>query len=184
MTKKRISYHWFKDMIYTIIWTTIIVSIFAIIIQIIIHNDFKFIPLLIVLNLSFVPASAIFVGLRPILGLRIVPDTLYIVNNNLILKNGEEIDLDNVKSVDVHEIGAAQSHFVYYEITLKKSPKLLDHRKRKSLVVVEPYSIRDFFRIRLDFLGHLTELGMSEGKIKWNKMKTKHILGFRDKFKQ
>ena len=171
-------------MTYTAIWATIITTIFVIILQIVIHNGNQFIKPLLALNLLFVPLATLFGGLRPILGLRIVPDTLYIDRNKLTFKNGEEIDIENIESVNVHQIGAAQSHLLYYEMTLRENPKFLMNRKRKSLVMVEPYDIRHFFQTRLDFLGHLTELGLTEKKIEWNEMKTKHILGFREKFKK
>lgn len=124
-------------------------------------------------------------GLRPILGLRIIPDTLYIDHaKNLTFKNGEIIKVDNIQELTVHEIGVNESHMQYYEILLNKTPNNISTRKRKSLVLVEPYNIKNFFSTRSDFLNHLKKLGLSESKIIQGEGSLKTILGFRNRFKK
>ena len=184
MSKQRISYHWLKDMVYTATWSFIITTIFVIIIEIILHNDKQFIKPILAINLLIIPFSILFLGLRPILGLRIIPDTLFINKNKLTLENEEVILIENIISIEVHQIGAAQSHLLYYEIILKEIPKSIKIRKRKSLVIVEPYNIKYLFDTRVDFLQHLIDLGFPEEKINWKEVKTKHIFGFREKFKK
>ena len=84
----------------------------------------------------------------------------------------------------MHQTGWAESHLLYNEIILNKVPKTSKSKDRKSLVVVEPYNIGHILQTRLDLLRHLEKLGLSESKIQWNEMKSKHILGFREKFKK
>ena len=184
MSNKRISYNWLKDMIYTGIWSFIITTIFVVIMEIIIHNDNQFVKPILAINFVIVPFAILFIGLRPILGLRIIPDTLFIKKNKITLENGEIILIENITSIEVHQIGAVQSHLLYYEMILKEIPKSIKIRKRKSLVIVEPYNIKYLFDTRVDFLQHIIDLGFPEEKINWKEVKTKHIFGFREKFKK
>jgi len=166
------------------LWTGLITSIFVVILHIFKPNGSSLLENIIVFNLILIPITVLFIGLRPILGLRTSVDTLYVSDNKLILGKSEIIKIENIDSVEVHQIGAAESHLLYYEIILKKPPTILKIKDRKSLVAVEPYNIRHILQTRLDVLRHLTRLGLSEDKIQWNEMKTKHILGFREKFKK
>ena len=129
--------------------------------------------------------STLIGGLRPILGLRILPDTLYVDHaKNLTFKNGENIDIDSIEEIIIHEIGVSASHMQYYEMLLNKTPNTISTRKRKSLVLIEPYNIKHFFSTRSDFLNHLKSLGLSESKITQGEGNLKTTLGFRNRFKK
>ena len=185
MENKRISYNWFIDMFYTMFWAILITTTFVICLQPIIHPGKSMLAPILAINGLFIPIITIFIGLRPVVGLFVIPDTLYIDNRKRIyLNNREEIKIENIAKIDVKQIGAAQSHLIYYELTLNDLPKRLQKRKRKSLIIIEPYNIKHIFQTRLDFLSLMADYGLSEEKIEWNEMKMKHILGIRDKFKK
>lgn len=184
MKEKRVSYNWLIDMFYTLFWALLITTVFVIFLQLLIHPEKLMLTPILVINGLFVPIITIFIGLRPVVSLFVIPDTLFVDNRNRIyLNNREEIKIENIEKIDVKQIGAAQSHMIYYELTLNDLPKKLQKRKRKSLVIIEPYNIKHTFRTRLDFLSLMADFGLNEEKIYWNEVKTRHIFGIRDKFK-
>lgn len=183
MKKRRVSYHWLNDMVLTAIVALFAVTALAFILTFFVDNDNDPFEFVIVLIIFFVPIITLFIGLRPVLGLLTVPDVLYIQGNQLLLKNEEEIKVEDIKCVYIHQIGAAQSHLLYYEMTLKKIPISISSRKRKSLIMVEPYNLKYLFQTRLDFLDCLTELGLSEDKINYSEVRLKHMF-IRDNFKE
>ena len=183
MTAKRISYHCLLDMLYTMLWAIFIMTTLVITLQLIIHPGKALLTPIIALNGLFVPLITIFIGLRPVLSLFVKPDTIYIDNNNrLFLKNNEQIYIEHIEKINVKQIGVAQSHLIYYEIILNVLPNILHNKKRKSLIVVEPYKIRHIFQTRLDFISIVMDLGLKEEKIVWDEWKWKHMFGIRDKF--
>lgn len=182
---KRISYHWLKDMTYTMAWSVILMPIFLTLLHLTIYQsppDFDF---LLIAELILVPMSTVFIGLKPLIGLYSSVDTLYIDQfNNLAFKTGEIIDIENIETVNVHQVGSVGSRMKYYEILTIELPRMIMFRKRKSMVIVEPYDIRNIFQSRTDFLTHLIERGLPKEKIHWKKLKIKHLFGFREKFKE
>ena len=92
MKIRRISYYWLQDLGFAFLYIFLIVSLFYFsfrILNISIKSNTEF---LLVLYLFVTPMFSFIIGLRPILGLRKIPDTLYIDNisnlyvNKLFLK--------------------------------------------------------------------------------------------------
>lgn len=181
---KRITYYWPTAVLHTALWTAILISLLVISFQYLFLEGGIKLKGLLAVNLLFIPVASIFIGLRPILGLFVVPDTLYRKGEKLLLRNSEEIEIKNIKKVYVHRIGFGSNATLYYQINLKESPELIVHRKRKFLVAVEPYRIQNLFQERTDLLNHFYELGLAEGKVQWQKKELKQILGFGQKFKE
>ncbi len=131
------------------------------------------------------PIITLFIGLRPILSLFAIPDTLYINDNRqIVTKELEVITNDNIQTLEINQIGAGSGHLVYYEMTFKKEPTILKNKKRKSLILIEPYNIKYIFQTRTDLIDKLIKSGLDERKIKMKPIKTKHFWGIRDKFKK
>ena len=169
-------------MVFTAIVALFAVTVLAYVLIFIINNDNDPLEFVLVINILLVPIITLFIGLRPVLGLLTVPDVLYIRENQLLLKNEEEIKVEDIKCLYIHQIGVAQSHLLYYEMILNETPVLIKSRKRKSLVMVEPYNLKYIFQTRLDILDQLIVLGLSEEKVVWQEVRLKHFF-IRDKFK-
>ncbi len=185
MNRERISYYWFGDMVYTIFWSIINTTVFVIILQLIFHPGKPMLTPLIVLNCFVIPITAIFIGLRPMLALFTIPDTLYVDDRNRIYhSNGTEIKAENITQIEIKQIGSGKSHMLYYEISLNEIPNSLIHRRRKSLIVSEKYDIRYIFRTKANLIEKYKELGIQEEKITWSDYSWKNFWGFRDKFKK
>ncbi len=99
-------------------------------------------------------------------------------------KELEVITNDNIQTLEINQIGAGSGHLVYYEMTFKKEPTILKNKKRKSLILIEPYNIKYIFQTRTDLIDKLIKSGLDERKIKMKPIKTKHFWGIRDKFKK
>jgi hypothetical protein len=184
MTGKRISYNWLIDMFYTMFWAILITTIFVCLLQLIMHPGKSMLTPILAINGLFVPIITIFIGLRPVISLFVIPDTLHVDKRNRIyLNNREEIEIETIAEINVKQIGVAQSHLIYYELILRDLPESLQKRKRKSLIVLEPYNIKHTFQTRLDFLSLIADCGLSEDKIQWDEVKIKHMFGMRDKFR-
>ncbi len=183
---KRISYHWFIDPIYTLIITSLGINIFIFFLSLVDSDsgDHFFTPFLVV-NLFLTPIVTIFYGLGPILLLRTVPDTLYIWNKKtLCFKNKEAIPIQNIESVHVHLIGWGKSRLTYYEIVFKVIPERMKNKRRKTIIAVPAYDIRNIFQMEEKFLGNLKDIGLEEKKIQWEKRTPKNAFLVRDKFKK
>ena len=183
MKKNRISYNWLIDASYTLIWAILIATLFVLILQTIIHPGEPMIKPLLAINGLFVPIITIFIGLRPILSLFAIPDTLYINDNRqIVTKELEVITNDNIQTLEINQIGAGSGHLVYYEMTFNKEPTILKNKTRKSLILIEPYNIKYIFQTRTDMIDKLINSGLDDRKIKMKPIKTKHFWGIRDKF--
>lgn len=181
----RISYNWRQDATYTCIWAIIIVTLFVLILQALIHPGESLTMPLLAINGFFVPIITFFVGLRPVLGLFAIPDTLYInAQGQLITSTAEVITMEDIDRLEICQVGAGAGHLIYYEMTLKKIPSILKGRKRKSLVMTERYNIKHLFQTRTDLIDKLVCLGLDEKKVSARPYSIKGFWGIRDKFKK
>jgi hypothetical protein len=140
---------------------------------------------LLLIYLLSVPLTTFFVGLRPVISLFTLPDILFLNDSGqLTLKNGDIIKIDNIKSLEVNQVGFGQGHLVYYELTFFEKPINWNKRKRSSLILTERYNIKYIFQTRTDFIDKLIDLGFSEKAIQWKQGKTKYLFGIRDKFQK
>lgn len=185
MRQNRISYNWKYDATYTFIWAIIIVSLFILVFQTILHPGKPIIKPLLAINGLFVPIITFFIGLRPILSLFTIPDTLFINNKGQLMTGDLEIITpEDIKSLELNRIGFGSGHLIYYEMTFYKTLNVLKNKKRKSLIVTEPYNMKYIFQSRTDFVDKLINIGLEENKIKTNPYKTRHFFGLRDRFKK
>ncbi len=181
----RISYNWRHDATYTFLWAIIISTLFVLILQTIIHPGKPLLKPLLAINGLFVPLITLFIGLRPIFSLFTIPDTLYINDKGqLLTRDSEVVSLDNIQTLEINEVGATKSHLIYYEMTFNKAPNVLRNKKRKSLILTEPYNIKYIFQSRTDLVDRLIDLGLAEDKIKTKQYRIRHFFGIRDKFKK
>jgi hypothetical protein len=60
-------------------------------------------------------------------------------------------------------------------MTFKKEPAILKNKKRKSLILIEPYNIKYIFQTRNDLIDKLIKSGLDERKIIMKPFKTKHF---------
>lgn len=182
--KNRISYNWLADSAYTMVWTSIFTTLLVISIQIFSQNK-PFIQPLISINIFAILIPTFFIGLRPILSLFTIPDTLYVNHKGqLVTKESEVITHDKIQALEINQVGAGSGHLIYYKMTFNKVPSILKNKKRKSLILIEPYNIKHIFQTRTDLIDKLIDLGLDERKVKSKPFKTKHIWGIRDKFKK
>ena len=185
MKRNRISYNWRHDATYTFIWAIIIATLFVLILQTIIHPGKPIIKPLLAINGLFVPIVTLFIGLRPVLSLFTIPDTLYINDKGqIVTKELEVITNDKIQNLEINQVGAGSGHLIYYEMTFNKELSILKNKKRKSLILIEPYNIKYIFQTRTDLIDKLIDLGLDERKVKSKSYKTKHFFGIRDKFKK
>lgn len=170
-------------MLYTMFCVLILTSLFVLSLEIFYgYGLSSFFKSLLAINLLFVPIGTLFIGLRPVLNLFIVPDTLYKgEDGNLYVGNGRELEISNIKEVRIREKGRATYHLYFYEIKLKRN-KQLTKGKRKSLIVTEPYNVRYWNDKRIDFPKFLLEMGLSENCIKTHDKMLKYRLGIREAF--
>jgi len=185
MKKTRITYNWKFDGLYALIYLSVFLTVFLLIFEF--SADFKkpLHKLLIAFYGIFLPILTLFIGFRPILSLFTVPDTLYInEKGQLITTELEIISLKNIESLEINQVGAGSGHLLYYEIICNKPPTVLRNKKRKSLILIEPYNIKYIFQTRTDFVDRLIEIGLEENKINNKPYKTKNFFGLRDKFKK
>jgi hypothetical protein len=180
---RRISYRWQNDVLYTFLWSTAISFVINCIIQYAINGSLDLIATSILVSL-IVFISTIFGGLQPIYTLRVIPDTIYLKNNQLAFKDGEILNVDDIEAVFVNRIGFSEWESLYYEINLKNTPNYISKRQRKSLIIVEPYKIKHYMQLREDFLGHLKMCGLENDKIKRTPQTFNSFLGFRNKLKK
>lgn len=179
---KRISYRYQNDMTYIFVWSLICSLIVLCVMSLIIGGRLVYIPIIIISGLITI-ISTLFAGLAPILNLRVIPDVLYIDQNELKFRNGERLNIDEIKHLIMHRIGFGEFESHYYEVLLNNSPNNIT-RKRKSIVIVERYHIKNLIFISYEFLNHLKTLGLCESKIKNGDSNVKTRLGFRNKFKK
>jgi len=185
LKRTRITYNWARDTIYTLTWTLIVTTLFVIVLQTIIHPGESMIKPWLAINGLFVPIITFFIGLRPVLSLFTLPDTLFLnEGGQLTIRNGDIIKTDNIKSLEINQVGFGQGHLVYYELTFFEKPISWNNRKRSSLILTERYNIKYIFQTRTDFIDKLIDLGLSEKAIQWKQGKTKHLFGIRDRFQK
>ena len=185
MKRTRITYNWASDTVYTLICSLIFTTAFAIVLQTIIHPGESIVKPLLAINGLFVPIITFFIGLRPVLSLFTIPDTLFLnESGQLTRSNGEVIRTDNIKSIDINQLGLGQGHLIYYELIFFEKPVNWNNRKRSSLILTERYNIKYIFQTRTDFIDKLIDLGLSEKTIRWKQGKTKHLFGIRDRFQK
>lgn len=127
-------------------------------------------------------ACSIPIGLRPIMGLFAIPNTLYLKHDKLCLQNGEYIDIQDIKTLWIKKIGFGANELKYYEIELTESKALSRKNKRKSILTVERYNILYIFRYNTSLINILIDLGLKPKQIENSKIKLKHLLGIRDRF--
>jgi len=140
---------------------------------------------LLFIYLLTVSLTTFFVGLRPVLSLFTFPDTLFLNDiEQLTLSNGDIIELDNIKSLEVNQVGFGQGHLLYYELTFFEKPLSWNNRKRSTLILTERYNIKYIFQTRTDLINKLIDLGLSKKVIQWKPEKTKHLFGIRDRFQK
>lgn len=160
---------------YTFIWAFLAASIFFIVIGFFVKSEDS-----ICINILMVSCiMSLIIGARPIISLFIIPDTLYFMNGKIWL-DGHSID---IKSVWIKKIGVGSREFKYYEIEMTKLPASFYLKNRKSIVAVERYNIKCIFREYDGLIKTLERLGLNPNKIVNSEVRIKHLLGFRDKFK-
>ncbi len=177
--KKRITYHWIKDSMYTFLWAFLASSILFIAIGFYIKSYDSIIKDTLILSCI---VSGI-IGARPLLSLLAIPDTLYLKDGKLWFSDGDSIDINDVKTVLIKRIGAGSRAFKYYEIEMTKLPTIFYLKNRKSIVVVERYNIKYLFREYDGLIKTLEGLGLDTNKRVKSEVKLKHLLGIRDRFK-
>jgi hypothetical protein len=185
LKRNRISYNWRHDATYTFIWVVIITTLFVLLLQAIFHPGKPITEPLLAINGLVVPIITLFIGLRPILSLFTIPDTLYIdYKGQIVTKEWEVITNDEIHTLEINQVGAGSGHLIYYEMTFNKEPSILKNKKRKSLILIEPYNLKYLFQTRTDLIDKLIDSGLDEIKVKFKPFKAKHFLGIRDKFKK
>lgn len=185
MKRNRISYNWRHDATYTLLWAIIISTLFVLILQTIIHPGKPLLEPLLAINGLVVPITTLFIGLRPILSLFTIPDTLYINDKGqIVTKESEVITNNKIQSLEINQVGAGSGHLIYYEMTFNNELSILKNKKRKSLILIEPYNIKYIFQTRTDLIDKLIDSGLDERKVTSKPYKTKHFFGIRDKFKK
>jgi hypothetical protein len=177
--KKRITYHWIKDSMYTFIWASLASAIFFLVISLFVKSQDSIILNILILSCII----SITIGARPLLSLFAIPDTIYLKDGKLLLSDGDFIDINDIKTVWIKRIGAGSREFKYYEIEMTKLPTIFYLKNRKSIVAVERYNIKYIFREYNGLVKTLEGLGLDSSKIVNSEVKIKHLLGFRDKFK-
>lgn len=170
-------------MTYIFVWSLIGSSVVLCLMSLIIGGRLVYIPIIIISGLITI-ISTLFGGLSPIMNLRVLPDVLYIEQNELKFRNGERLNIDEIKHLIIHRIGFGEFEMQYYKILLIDTPNNTINRKRKSLVIVEPFHIKYLISISSEFINHLKALGLCESKIKNGDSNVKTILGFRNRFKK
>jgi hypothetical protein len=179
LMKKRITYHWIKDSMYTFLWAFLASSILFVAIGFFLKSHDSTIKDILILSCII---SGI-IGARPLLSLFAIPDTLYLKDGKLWLSDGDSIDINDIKIVWIKSIGAGSRKFKYYEIEMTKLPTIFYLKNRKSIVAVERYNIKYIFKEYDGLIKTLVGLGLDSSKIVNSEVKIKHLLGFRDKFK-
>src|SRR5690554_8156503 len=102
MENKRISYNWFIDMFYTMFWAILITTTFVICLQPIIHPGKSMLAPILAINGLLITIITIFIGLRPVVGLFVIPDTLDIdKSKRTYLNKREEFKIENTATTDV-----------------------------------------------------------------------------------
>ena len=177
--KKRITYNWIKDSMYTFLWAFLASSILFIAIGFYIKSHDSIIKDILIL--SFIITGII--GARPLLSLLTIPDTLYLKGGKLWFSDVDFIDVNDIKTVWIKRIGAGSRAFKYYEIEMTKLPTIFFLKNRKSIVVVERYNIKYIFREYNGLIKTLEGLGLDTNKIVKSEVKLKHLFGIRDRFK-
>ena len=185
MKKTRIAYNWKFDGAYTFFWSLVFLTIFLLTFELLAESKRPSHELLIAFYGFALPIITLFIGLRPILSLFTLPDTLFVNDTGLLMTSESEIiTVENISTLEINQVGAGSGYLIYYEMTFIKLPTILKNKKRKSLILIEPYNIKYIFQLRTDFIDRLIELGLEENKIKIKPYKTKNFFGIRDKFKK
>jgi hypothetical protein len=123
------------------------------------------------------------IGLRPVLGLFRIPDTLYLDDKNLCREDGEIIDIPNIACLTVNIIGLGAGELQYYELELKTPLPNTRGKKRQSIVLVERYDLRNLLQSKSDILTIFKSAGLDQNLIRQKQVKWYHALGIRDRFK-
>ena len=138
MKRNRISYNWRHDATYTFIWAIIIATLFVLILQTIIHPGKPIIKPLLAINGLFVPIVTLFIGLRPVLSLFTIPDTLYINDKGqIVTKELEVITNDKIQILEINQVGAGSGHLIYYEMTFNKELSILKNNLFKVITILQ-----------------------------------------------
>ena len=185
MKKTRIAYNWKFDGAYTFFWSFVFLTIFLLTFELLAESKRPSHELLIAFYGFALPIITLFIGLRPILSLFTLPDTLFVNDTGLLITSESEIiTVENISTLEINQVGAGSGYLIYYEMTFIKLPTILKNKKRKSLILIEPYNIKYIFQSRTDFIDKLIEIGLEENKIKNKPYKTKNFFGIRDNFKK
>jgi hypothetical protein len=159
--------------------------VFVIVVQTILHPGESMIKPLLAINGLFVPIITFFIGLRPVLSLFTFPDTLLLnESGQLTISKGDIIKTENIKSLEINQVGFGQGHLVYYELTFFEKPVSWNNRKRSSLILTERYNIKYIFQTRTDLIDKLVDLGLSEKRIQGKQGNIKNLFGIRDRFQK
>lgn len=177
--KKRIAYNWIKDSMYTFLWAFLASSIFFTVMSFFVKSQDSIFLNIFILSLII----SVIIGARPLLSLFTKPDTLYLKDGKLCLSDGDFIEINDIKTVWIKRIGAGSREFKYYEIEMTKLPTIFYLKNRKSIIAVERYNIKYIFKEYDGLIITLVGLGLDPSKIVNSEVKIKHLLGFRDKFK-
>ncbi len=186
MKKRRISYNWLNDLVFTIIIATSIVTVFILtlyLLELPIKNETEF---LLVMYLFVVPLFSAIIGLRPIIGLQTTPNTLYYLSDHRIsIDRLSEIEVSNIKTISINQIGILTSHMYYYEIELFNVPNELKKnlKNRSTLICAERYYLKNIFGTRTIFIQDLLKIGLERNRINRQKITVKNIFGLKNKFK-
>ncbi len=182
MISKRISYYWLPDFFKTLLLNTFLFTLFSGILYFVngeMHPDF--LPTFYFFALPFL---TIIIGLRPVIGLKFFPNTLYITKNEKInIDRQNNINLTDIKSVKVKQLGFATSHIFIYEITLDTIPESLKKylKDEKTIICTERYYLKNIFGTKTIFLNELLKLGLKEKKIEWRETTIEDVIGFKYK---
>jgi len=181
MKKIRIAYNWKFDGLYTFFWALVFFTIFLLTFELVAESKRSFHELFLGFYGFGLPIITLFIGFRPILSLFTVPDTLYINEKGLLITGESEIfTVEDIRALEINQVGAGAGHLIYYEITFNKTPYIL--KNRKSLILTEPYNIKYIFKTRTDLVDRLKDLGLLDRKIFTKPYRTKSLLRIRDKY--
>lgn len=186
MKKKRISYYWLNDLIFTYIIATSIITVFILsmyLFEIPIKNETEF---TLVMYLFVVPLFSTIIGLRPIIGLKTTLNTLYYLSDRRIsIDKLTAIEVSSIKTISIKQIGILTSHMYYYEIELFKVPNELKQKlkNRNTLICAERYYFKNVFGTKTILIQDLLKIGLDRTKIHRQKIAVKNIFGIREKIK-
>ncbi len=118
----RISYNWKSDVKYTLIWSVIIITVFLGFLELSSKIKRPIHEILIFFYGFTLPLITFVIGLRPILSLFTIPDTLFInKNGQLMTENLQIIAPENIKTFELNPIGFGPGYLIYYEMTFFNS---------------------------------------------------------------